>query len=220
MKKILPLFALMLFACTSPTLGSGENLVTDEDTGRQAIMNNVGDKTRVTDVESGDFIEVDGNVADTMNDEEYTTLMRDRRASGDGQQSETPNAVRMRGGSLAPPLDTEGGQTALFGSWSAWGQVTLAYGGYTYVYFSPNKPGNHIVEFGNYSNVYHSGTMEACWHRPGTGWNCWAWPNVLSRYQQLSLYTGSADVSYRFKFTANGTSAFNTVVMTWRFYTN
>lgn len=93
MKKILPLFALMLFACTSPTLGSGENLVTDEDTGRQVILNNVGDKTRITDVESGDFIDVDGNIADTMNDAQYTGLMRDKRASGDGQQSETPPSV-------------------------------------------------------------------------------------------------------------------------------
>lgn len=100
--------------------------------------------------------------------------------------------------------------------WSPWESKNVKVGSCHEVRFAPARKGTHYIQFLNQSNIYNGGTMESCW-RKGTGsWNCWAWSDVLSRKRQQTLYSGSADINYRFRFYAKGN--YNDVRFYWRFW--
>lgn len=75
-----------------------ESLVlTDWDTKDQVLVENFGVRTRVTDVESGEYIEVIGDLARSWDDYKYTEMMREKRLA-DSQQPEVQSALSGSGG--------------------------------------------------------------------------------------------------------------------------
>jgi hypothetical protein len=98
---------------------------------------------------------------------------------------------------------------------SNWNNVYLDQGSTYDIYFYPWKKGNHSIEFANDSDYYHAGHMESCWNYDGDQWRCWAVSDVLSTIRSQNLYSGHADVAYRFQFDAAHASK----NFWWRFYT-
>lgn len=82
--------------------------------------------------------------------------------------------------------------------------------------FTPNKQGTHAIDFLNNSSIYNSGTMQYCWRAGAGSWSCWATDPVTNQNRRTILFSGSADISYRFTY-KNTTSGSATLFR--RFYT-
>ena len=95
-------------------------------------------------------------------------------------------------------------------------QLTVNAGATDYIVWEPGQKGSpHLIKYCNQSNIYQGGAMVSYWQRVGdASWTKFSTDEVFSRCYEEQLWTGSADIRYKFEFTAYG----QRTTFHWQFY--
>lgn len=92
---------------------------------------------------------------------------------------------------------------AVAGHYTEWDDHTVPVDGNYTFYFTPGQAGDHTIEFLNQQDIYNGGWMVSAWGSINDNpivWHQWATSDVLYYKRIQALYTGSADIVFRFTF--------------------